>query len=905
MNNDLFLEDVLSIYRDITVFLKPLEKKVFRAYFGNKLIVENVGYDVFSKKIAEVKKYDLESTGKIFRFITNLNVNVGFFEQNANFKTIDGELIPTIAKGKKIDEDNILLIFTDFIDKKDEFIDPVSKVLNHSAMIAEIKSEIEKKNKFVLMLVDIDNFKEFNESYGTMYGDTLLLETAASIKKYIKNSGYIGRIYGDQFAVVIHIDDNYDVIHDACTNVRAAISNLSNHNVKQAKITATIGCASFPKDASSFNELSLKCQKALLRGKRKGKNCFIIYTEKCLSIRDDEIVLPNINDSKAFKPASSSMIAGMYEILSREGDQIRNVYDTLSLIGNYFMLDRVVLIARAPDKERLSRPSNVYEWINPARPELRGLIESHADRGFYWEEVWQRSFDNIGMIKFSQVESNKDNIELYTQLKEQQTTAMLALQLTTKDRICGVIRFDMCSTNRFWTQKDVSDLIVISKIFAVDMQKYQEQKSIEQALYYDSLTNLYNYSKWRVEVFNILNSQTSYKKYSLVYLSVSGFNTLNNLYGMSYGNILLKTIADALLKLNTEDSTFCRITEDKFLIFYEHSNLDLIKTKFKQLTDYVTKEVNLKNSFKIHAGIYIHNEIDNLATSIDKANLARKYKIIPEDGLVVFNDEMYIEEQKKNEIELHMYDALKNNEFKLFLQPKVNLSTGEIIGAEALSRWHYKNERFLTPDKFIPIFEKNGFINTLDFEVFKNVCIFQRKCIDNNIVPKKISVNVSRYQQDFNKYIETIDSIRKEYNLDASLFDIEITEGMYIENTDQIADFIKSLHEAGYSVSMDDFGAGYSNLSNLACLNFDLVKLDKNFCNDKENEKENIILSFVMSLVKNLKMDVLCEGVETKEFALYLKKLGCNLVQGFLFDKPIPADDFFNKYVLTNKKFEV
>ena len=244
-----------------------------------------------------------------------------------------------------------------------------------------------------------------------------------------------------------------------------------------------------------------------------------------------------------------------------------------------------------------------------------------------------------------------------------------------------------------------------------------------------------------------------------------------------------------------------------------------------------------------------------------------------------------------------MYKAKEDDEFLLYLQPKFNTNTGEVVGAEALTRWNYKHEKILTPNIFIPLFEQNGFIKELDYLVFENVCKFQRKTIDEGLNPVKISVNVSRYQADFDAYIATIDGIRKKYSIDPSLIEIEITEGMYIDNINQISDFIKKLHDIGYSISMDDFGSGYSNLASLATLDFDLIKLDKGFCANQYNEKENIILSFVMALAKNLHMDGLCEGVETSEFVEYLKSIGCNLVQGFFFERPIPSSDFKTKYL--------
>ena len=213
-----------------------------------------------------------------------------------------------------------------------------------------------------------------------------------------------------------------------------------------------------------------------------------------------------------------------------------------------------------------------------------------------------------------------------------------------------------------------------------------------------------------------------------------------------------------------------------------------------------------------------------------------------------------------------------------------------------MTRWHFNHEKLLFPNDFIPIFEENGFIEELDYKVFENVCIFQRKIIDSNRRPVPISVNVSRYITDYKKYINRINEIRNKYEIPNWLIEIEITEGMYINNAEIIAEFINMLHKEGYSVSMDDFGAGYSNLSSLATLDFDLIKLDKNFCKNQSG-KETTILASIIDLIRNLNMNVLCEGVETQKFADYLKSLGCYIVQGYLYDKPLPEEAFIKKYI--------
>ena len=149
----------------------------------------------------------------------------------------------------------------------------------------------------------------------------------------------------------------------------------------------------------------------------------------------------------------------------------------------------------------------------------------------------------------------------------------------------------------------------------------------------------------------------------------------------------------------------------------------------------------------------------------------------------------------------------------------------------------------------------------------------------------------------FIEYVNKINEIRAQYDISPSLIEIEITEGMYIDNIELISEMMKKLHDSGYLISMDDFGAGYSNLSSLASLDFDTIKLDRGFCSDQNNEKEQIILSFIVTLSKKLNMNVLCEGVETKELVEFLQKIGCYLVQGFYYERPIPSSDFTEKYL--------
>ena len=347
---------------------------------------------------------------------------------------------------------------------------------------------------------------------------------------------------------------------------------------------------------------------------------------------------------------------------------------------------------------------------------------------------------------------------------------------------------------------------------------------------------------------------------------------------------------------------YCRISSDLFAIMIPTIDKSILVKYINSLHKYLNDNYSYGNNFKLRAGIYVdetdilYKDDDYLALCIDKANIARKNTSVIK-RIEFFDEKMYEDKRRDTELELHMVDAVKNGEFLLYLQPKVNTITNSVVGAEALSRWNYMHKKILTPNFFIPLFERNGFINKLDLIVFENVCKFQRDVLDKGLKPVVISVNLSMFQKDFNLYRTQINKIREKYNVPANLIEIEITESLYNENTSLIMTLMNELHNDGYSISMDDFGSGYSNLASLSKFEFDTIKLDKSFVDDGKNDKTKLILTFIMDLAHSLNIKVLCEGVETKELVDYLRSIGCILIQGYYFDKPIHYLDFEDKYL--------
>lgn len=237
--------------------------------------------------------------------------------------------------------------------------------------------------------------------------------------------------------------------------------------------------------------------------------------------------------------------------------------------------------------------------------------------------------------------------------------------------------------------------------------------------------------------------------------------------------------------------------------------------------------------------------------------------------------------------------AIVNREFSVYFQPQYNHSTGALIGSEALVRWISPKYGFISPADFIPALEEMGVIPTLDLYVFEEVCRFLRKCIDEGKSLARISVNMSRNDILCEDYIERLEKLRVKYDVPTKLIHVELTETAAVAGPNVVINAIRKLHDLGYTVEMDDFGSGYSSLNVLKDIDFDVLKLDLKFIGGAiGSERGGTILSSVVRMAKWLKLPVIAEGVETIEQADFLKSVGCDYIQGYLYSKPIPAPEY-------------
>ena len=251
----------------------------------------------------------------------------------------------------------------------------------------------------------------------------------------------------------------------------------------------------------------------------------------------------------------------------------------------------------------------------------------------------------------------------------------------------------------------------------------------------------------------------------------------------------------------------------------------------------------------------------------------------------------------EEDLEKDFREGVENNEFKIFLQPKFDIKTEKIVGAESLIR-REKDGVLIMPNSFIPEYEKTGVITKLDMFVFESMCKKLRKWQNKGYKVFPIAINESRRHLYNKNHVSELEKIVKYYNVNPNLLELELTETVVVENIESAKEAEKKVHALGFVVSMDDFGVGYSSFYMLKNINIDILKIDKSFSDEvMEDKRGRIILEAIIDMAKKLEIKTVAEGIETKEQLEYLKQIGCDMAQGYYFEKPLPIKEFESKYL--------
>lgn len=455
-------------------------------------------------------------------------------------------------------------------------------------------------------------------------------------------------------------------------------------------------------------------------------------------------------------------------------------------------------------------------------------------------------------------------------------------------------------------------ICAIAFIFLIfQLRKIQlvSRKQLEEIAFVDKITGGSTYDKFKLDVLELCSRYPS-MSYALVCLNIEKFKYINDLYSYEEGDQALRFIWNTIHNQLYPHETLTRRTADQFSILMSYQDHTDLVRRITALYENIRSQHIFSGKYyrlKPAIGIYqIRSGSQDIEYMVDRANIALnsiKYHVF---DFYAFYDEKLDEEMKYNQMMEDRFDsAVEAHEFIVYYQPKYSLLTNRFEGAEALVRWQTRDLGMMPPAVFIPLFEKNGSILTLDQYVFTTVCQDIRRWLDQGIQVAPISVNLSRLHLYQTSFIDQYISILNKYQIPRSSIQLELTETVFFNSEDILTDAMNHLRQQGIKILMDDFGSGYSSINMLKNIPIDILKLDKGLIDDTENSPSGqTILKYIISLSHELGLKVVAEGVETKEQFDILDQLDCDYIQGYYCSRPMdtPSYEALIKDMISTKK---
>ena len=560
-----------------------------------------------------------------------------------------------------------------------------------------------------------------------------------------------------------------------------------------------------------------------------------------------------------------------------------NLQKPLMLIVDDVEINRVILAQFFKDDYEICEASNGEEALL--------FVEDHP----------------VSVILLDLVMPIMDGFELMTRLKRDDRFRDIPVIVTTaRNEDDNEVRAMELGAADF-ISKPYNPTVVRSRVKNVVSRLENEWRKLEQTaqsqaifdmhrrIEMDSLTNLYDRENFCQKAASFMQRDAT-KKYVVVYLDVNYFKVVNDLFGVETGNLLLRSAAAFLQNVASGVGVAGRLEADHFALCLpaDELNIDAIIHGL----DGIVQSLNIPQNIRFYAGIYpVANVFLAVSQMCNRAHTALSVA----KGLYSTRYAWYDDKMRDDEVEEHlilrdMAGALASGQFSINIQPIINIETNEDICGEVLVRWYHPLKEFIPPTRFIPIFEKNGFVAQIDRFVWEEACkllAYEKETFDR-VIP--VSVNLSRLNFYDEKLVEYILGLIQKYKLEPWMLRLEITESAYTDNMHLLIDTVAHFQKEGFKILMDDFGSGYSSLNMLRNMPVDILKLDMRFLdNIQHDSRARAIVKNVVNLAKDIDMDVIIEGVETKEQLDFLTSIGCKNIQGFYFAHPMTKEDYLDR----------
>ena len=489
--------------------------------------------------------------------------------------------------------------------------------------------------------------------------------------------------------------------------------------------------------------------------------------------------------------------------------------------------------------------------------------------------------------------------DIFTKIKLDNDAHRVYTDLVIKENYSAISMF--YSSNKIRILYEMNIISDRANDIINDKKEKLDRKMLYNMSFIDPITSHYNWN--HILPFLEMPADYGIKDYVFVHFDVKEFRIINEVYGHIAANKVLINIVKKMKKENYI-YTSARCHNDNFCMIIKDMPNDEIKEKLANFfadLSYLEEDPNYTIYYRCGV-VPMQRSMLSGNRVADAGKLAQKLGINNnKTDIIFYTDKMHDDIVWSNYIKAYLDTAIANDEFVVYLQPKFDIKKNELKGAEALIRWNYKGKELLSPYKFIPFFEKDASIGKIDDIVLNKVCAALKKWKENNKKLYPISVNLSRKVLYEKNLIKHLTDIVDKYEIDHNLIDFELTESATYDDSKQMIYILNTIRDNGFKISMDDFGTGYSSLSMLTEMPLDTLKIDKSFVDHlgtiNEKESDIIVIKHIISLAKELNFVCLAEGAEEKCQVDKLRLLGCDIIQGYYYSKPIPISEFEEKYL--------
>ena len=779
--------------------------------------------------------------------------------------------------------------------------DPLTHLYNKVATGEEAERILKEypEGTHVLFLIDIDNFKSINDTFGHTVGDTVISDIASALEEQFPDHKLVGRVGGDEFLVLM---DNTTL-----KQAEQKAKELCRHGEKKLvgddaviHVTMSVGLAVSGQDGNCYTELFDQADRAMYAIKRSGKSNYAfagknktVHTKRNIDTCGKDV------DYEKKQGMDKEFLNTAFLLLSHARDMNGSLNVLLERIGRRYHLDMVAVFEY---DEKIPQMTLTNYWSTFGQ-----IYEKNVIKPIRTEVVEAGSGDFVILNDTDETHYKRLSLENWNTGENRITQIAVAKFEYSGSKTRGLY-FGVQNRQNYFESADRTtfcELARVTSVFVSLRNKLRDdQKEIRHLQDRDQLTGLYNLEAFKYRLKNILaEAKQGQEHYALVHIDIDKFSYVNENYGQQTGDAILKDFAGGI-QTNERVLLACRMYSDYFILLLKGKDQSEIEKLVAWSTEHYEEKLKKRypsGTLRLSVGIcHIENLNEKFDTILESANLARK--LVKEQGgsgICVYKEEMRAKRDDAIQITGRFYGAMQQGELEVYLQPKFNLEERKIYGAEALARWRTKTGEMIMPGRFVPPLENIGYVVDLDFYIYEQLLRAMKRWKKAGKELFTISTNFSRrnFESGGKNFAGRLKRMADHYGIDPKYIEVEVTESVVVENVDELKRVLSELEKFGFRIAIDDFGTGYSSLGVLLEIPADVVKIDKSFTDRINLKEQRNFVSQMGNFIHSAKEEVIFEGIETEEQLQFLRGCGFLYGQGYLFDRPIPLEEFERKYM--------